>query len=50
MGFALMTYRTPLHTSVVAFGVAAMAMGMGVLFVFIGLALRKLDPGDEVAT
>jgi len=27
-----------------------MAVGMGVLFVFIGLALRKLDSGDEIAT
>ncbi len=42
--------RASLFTSVLAFGVAAMAVGMGVLFVFIGLALRKLDSGDEVAT
>jgi hypothetical protein len=42
--------RASLFTSVVAFGIAAMAVGMGVLFVFIGLALRKLDSGDEVAT
>jgi hypothetical protein len=42
--------RASLFTSVLAFGIAAMAVGMGVLFVFIGVALRKLDPGDEVAT
>jgi hypothetical protein len=42
--------RASLFTSVVAFGVAAMAVGMGVLFVFIGFALRKLDPGDEIST
>ena len=42
--------RASLFTSVLAFGVAAMAVGMGVLFVFIGVALRKLDSGDEVAT
>jgi len=41
--------RASLFTSVVAFGVAAMAIGMGVLFVFIGVALKKLDP-DEVGT
>ncbi|MEE8407814.1 MAG: aromatic ring-opening dioxygenase LigA [Acidimicrobiia bacterium] len=42
--------RASLFTSVVAFGVAAMAVGMGVLFVFIGVALKKLDPEEEVAT
>ncbi len=42
--------RASLFTSVLAFGIAAMAVGMGVLFVFIGVALRKLDPEDEVAT
>jgi len=42
--------RASLFTSVVAFGIAAMAVGMGVLFVFIGLALRKLDSGDEIST
>ena len=41
--------RASLFTSVVAFGVAAMAIGMGVLFLFIGVALKKLDP-DEVGT
>ena len=38
--------RASLFTSVVAFGVAAMAIGVGVLFVFIGFAFRKLDPDE----
>ena len=42
--------RASLFTSVVAFGVAAMAIGMGVLFVFVGFAFRKLDSADEVGT
>ena len=42
--------RASLFTSVLAFGIAAMAVGMGVLFVLIGIALRKLDPEDEAAT
>jgi len=33
--------RASLFTSVVAFGVAAMAFGMGILFVLVGWALRK---------
>ena len=41
--------RASLFTSVVAFGIAVMAIGMGVLFVFIGVALKKLDP-DKVGT
>lgn len=36
--------RASLFTSVVAFGVAALVMGLGVLFVLIGVALRKLSP------
>ncbi len=32
--------RASLFTSVVSFGIAAMAMGLGVVFVLIGLALR----------
>ena len=36
--------RASLFTSVVAFGVAAMAMGLGVVFVLIGWALRKTAP------
>ena len=34
--------RASLFTSVVAFGVSAMAAGMGVLFVLIGAAMRSL--------
>jgi hypothetical protein len=36
--------RASLFTSVVSFGVAAMAMGMGVLFILVGLALTKVAP------
>jgi len=35
--------RASLFTSVVAFGVAALVMGLGVLFVLLGLALMALD-------
>ena len=34
--------RASLFTSVIAFGVAAFAMGMGVLFLLVGWALRTL--------
>ena len=34
--------RASLFTSVVAFGVAAMAVGMGVVFVLIGLGIRDV--------
>jgi hypothetical protein len=34
--------RASLFTSVLAFGVSAMAMGLGVLQILIGLALRRL--------
>lgn len=34
--------QASLFTSVVAFGVAAMAFGMGVLFVLIGLGIRDV--------
>ncbi len=34
--------RASLFTSVVSFGVAAMAMGLGVLFVLLGVALRTI--------
>ena len=37
--------RASLFTSVVSFGVAAMAMGLGVVFVIIGFALRSV--GEE---
>lgn len=35
--------RASLFTSVVAFGVAALVVGLGVLFVLVGLALLGLD-------
>ncbi len=34
--------RASLYTSVVAFGVAAMAMGLGVIFILVGWGLRSL--------
>ncbi len=34
--------RSSLFTSVVSFGIAAMAMGLGIVFVLIGFALRAL--------
>lgn len=34
--------RASLFTSVVSFGIAAMAMGLGVVFVLIGFALRSI--------
>jgi uncharacterized protein YjeT (DUF2065 family) len=34
--------RASLFTSVVSFGIAAMAMGLGIVFVLIGYALRKV--------
>ena len=42
--------RSSLFTSVIAFGVAAFAAGMGVLFILIGYALRKLVPVGAVVT
>lgn len=39
--------RASLFTSVVAFGVAAMAAGVGVLLVLIGVALLRLDAARE---
>ena len=38
--------QASLFTSVLAFGVAAMATGAGVLFVIIGFAFRRLDVGE----
>jgi hypothetical protein len=35
--------RASLFTSVVSFGVAAMAFGLGILFMLVGWALRKLS-------
>ncbi|WP_149203444.1 aromatic ring-opening dioxygenase LigA [Actinotalea subterranea] len=40
--------RTSLFSSVIAFGVAAFAAGMGLLFILVGWALRKLVPTDAV--
>ena len=34
--------RASLFTSVVSFGIAAMAMGLGVLFILVGIALSML--------
>ena len=42
--------RTSLFSSVIAFGVAAFAMGLGLLQILIGWALLKLAPSDVVAT
>ena len=42
--------RTSLFSSVIAFGVAAFAGGMGVLQILIGWALLKLAPKPEVVT
>jgi hypothetical protein len=40
--------QASLFTSILAFGVAAMAIGMGVLFILIGLGIR--DVRDRVST
>ncbi len=42
--------RTSLFSSVIAFGVAAFAGGMGILQLLIGWALLKLAPKQEVVT
>jgi uncharacterized membrane protein len=39
--------QASLFTSLVAFGVAAMAFGMGVLFVLIGLGIRDVHHQAE---
>ena len=41
--------RASLFTSVVAFGVAALVVGVGVVFGMIGFALRRLAPTTPVA-
>lgn len=41
--------RASLFTSVVSFGVAAMAMGLGVVFVLIGFALRSIGKNPITA-
>ncbi|SDC32908.1 hypothetical protein SAMN05216410_1649 [Sanguibacter gelidistatuariae] len=40
--------RASLFTSVVSFGVAALVMGLGVLFILVGWALRRLAGGPPV--
>jgi hypothetical protein len=42
--------RASLFTSVVAFGVAAFAMGMGLLSILIGAGIGALDKRTQVAT
>jgi hypothetical protein len=42
--------RSSLFTSVIAFGVAALAVGLGLLFLLLGWALRALAPGGAVTT
>ncbi|OLT53471.1 hypothetical protein [Cellulosimicrobium sp. CUA-896] len=41
--------RASLYTSVVAFGVCALVVGLGILFILIGAALRRLAGGPSVA-
>jgi ABC-type sugar transport system permease subunit len=40
--------RASLFTSVVAFGVAALVMGLGLLFALLGFALRRISTSDVV--
>lgn len=42
--------RASLFTSVVAFGVALLVVGLGVVFLLVGFALRRLSPVDVVET
>ena len=42
--------RASLFTSVIAFGIAAFAAGLGVLFILIGWALRKAVPAGATIT
>ena len=41
--------RASLFTSVVAFGIAALVIGLGVLFILVGWALRRLVPVTAAA-
>jgi hypothetical protein len=41
--------RASLFTSVVAYGVAAFAFGMGIVLVLLGLAVRTLDERTDDA-
>jgi hypothetical protein len=40
--------QASLFTSILAFGVAAMAFGMGVIFILIGLGMRDVKEQIEV--
>ena len=40
--------RASLFTSVVAFGVCALVIGLGIMFILLGSALRKLAGGPQV--
>ncbi|MBO1752263.1 aromatic ring-opening dioxygenase LigA [Actinotalea sp. BY-33] len=42
--------RASLFTSIIAFGIAAFAAGMGILFILVGWALRKLVDTAPVTT
>jgi hypothetical protein len=42
--------QASLFTSIVAFGVAAMAVGMGVVFVLIGLGIRDVGQRTSMTT
>jgi hypothetical protein len=42
--------RASLFTSVISFGVAALAMGLGLIFVLLGVALQKVGKATAVAT
>ena len=41
--------RASLFTSVVAFGVAALVIALGILFIMVGSALRRLAAAPEMA-
>lgn len=41
--------RASLFTSVVAFGVAALVIGLGILFILIGIAFKRISSGPAVA-
>lgn len=42
--------RASLFTSIVSFGIAALAMGLGLVFMLIGFALRAIGRGAPVRT
>ena len=41
--------RASLFTSVVSFGIAAMAMGLGIVFILVGIALRAIAKEQATA-